>query len=256
MPRRCLCDATWASVRIILEQIPGIWKSDEKKLRKFVEAVAYVLRTGIAWPDLPEGFGKADTVQRRYRRWARKGVWKSLFDAFASNGDGTVMIDSTYIKTQRSAVGARGGKNECIGRSRGGLTTKIHTAIDGFGKFLRFHLTPGNAADSPQAGRLIEGLPMTHLLADRAYDTNALRATIADAGAVAVIPSKKNRRVQIPHDEEIYKTRHRIENVFCRLKDFTRVALRRDKTSTSYEGFVHLAAALVNIRLDRLKLCP
>jgi transposase len=66
-----------------------------------------------------------------------------------------------------------------------------------------------------------------------------------------VIPSKRNRKVEIPHDGERYRTRHRVENLFCRMKDFTRIILRKDKTSRSYAGFVSLAFALINIQL-----CP
>ena len=83
------------------------------------------------------------------------------------------------------------------------------------------------------------------------YDTDALRAWCAEHEIEAVIPSKRNRKAPIPHDRARYRARHRIENLFCRVKDSTRIILRKDKTSRSYAGFVSLAFALINIQL-----CP
>jgi transposase len=70
MSRHRLRDAVWASLHAKLVTVPGIWKTDAAALRRFVEAVAYVLRTGIAWEDLPAAFGEAGTAYRRFRRWA------------------------------------------------------------------------------------------------------------------------------------------------------------------------------------------
>jgi transposase len=70
MLRHRLCDAVWVSLWVILSDVPEIWKSDEQSVRHFVEAVAWVLRTGTAWADRPPEFGKSDSVQRRFRRWA------------------------------------------------------------------------------------------------------------------------------------------------------------------------------------------
>ena len=127
MLRHRLRDAAWASLRTRLVTIPGLWKRDVAALRRFVEAVVYILRTGIAWEDLPAGFGEAGTVYRRFRRWVCKGIWDELFlDGIATDARETVMLDATACKAQRFASGARGGGEEALGRSRGGLTTKIH----------------------------------------------------------------------------------------------------------------------------------
>ena len=85
------------------------------------------------------------------------------------------------------------------------------------------------------------------LIGDRAYDTDALRAWCAEHAVEVVIPSKRNRKVPIPHDQVRYRTRHRVENLFSRVKDYTRITLRKDKTSRSYAGFVSLAFVLINI---------
>ena len=242
----------WASLHAKLVAIPGIWKSDADRLRRFVEAVVFVLRTGVAWEDLPARFGKPSSLHRRYRRWAMAGIWDALFTAgVPEDALETVMIDATIAKAQRFASGARGGGEEDLGRSRGGLTTKIHVLIDERGRPLCSLLTPGHAADCPRAEALLDGIELKRLIGDRGHDTDAIRAWCAERGVEVVIPSKRNRKVEIPHDRERYRTRPRIENLFCRVKDYTRIILRKDKTSRSYAGFVSLAFALINIQL-----CP
>ena len=252
MPRYRLHDATWSSLHARLRAIPGIWKRDPEALRRFVEAVVFILRTGVAWEDLPGQFGKPNSVQRRFRRWAALGIWDELFvDGVPADALETVMLDATICKAQRFASGARGCDEQALGRSRGGLTTKIHALIDGLGRPLCFLLTPGQAADCRHALALLEGLVVERLIGDRAYDTNELRDWCTEHGTEAVIPSKRNRKMPIPHDRQAYKRRHLIENLFGRIKDFTRIVLRKCKTSRSYAAFVSLAFALVNIQL-----CP
>ena len=121
--------------------------------------------------------------------------------------------------------------------------------VDGLGRPLCFLLTPGQAADCRQARAPLEGLTFERLIGDRGYDTDELRDWAEELGAEAVIPPKRNRRTAIPHDREVYKTRRKVENLFCRIKDFGRIVLRKCKTSRSYAGSVSLAFALVNIQL-------
>jgi transposase len=250
MPRHRPPDAAWASLHARLRTIPRIWKADVAALRRFVEAVIYVLRTGVAWDDLPARFGRPDSVQRRFRRWAREGIWDELFlDGIPTDALGTLMLGSSACKAQRFASGARGGGEEALGRSRGGLPTKIHAVVDGLGRPLCFLLTPGQAADCRQARPLLEGLSFERLIGDRGYDTDELRDWAEELGAEAVIPSKRNRKAPIPHDRAAYRERHRVENLFCRIKDYGRIVLRKCQTSRSYAGFVSLAFALVNVQL-------
>jgi transposase len=252
MPRHRLRDATWASLHARLRVIPGIWKRDAERLRRFVEAAIFILRTGVAWEDLPERFGKPNSLYRRFRRWSQQGIWDALFlEGIPTDALETVMLDATTCKAQRYASGARGGGEEELGRSRGGLTTKIHALVDGRGRPLCFLLTPGQAADCRHALGLLEGVTFAHLIGDRGYDTDSIRAWCAEHEVEAVIPSKRNRKVPIPHDRRAYRKRHRVENLFCQIKDLTRIALRKCKTSRSFAGFVSLAFALVNT-----KLCP
>ena len=121
-------------------------------------------------------------------------------------------------------------------------------AVDGQGRPLRLILTPGQRGDVTQAPALLEGLKAKRVLADKAYDSNALRAIIVAMGAIAVIPSNRTRKVIIPHDANAYKQRNRIERCFCRIKHFRRFATRYDRRTSHFAGFVHLAAAMIWLR--------
>src|SRR5512135_133516 len=111
-----------------------------------------------------------------------------------------------------TASAQRGTQNQAIGRSRGGLTTKIVALVDALGSVARFVLLPGHRHDSIGVEPLITGVDFDALIADKAFDNDALRATLHDRGATAVIPAKADRKMPIPHDAEMYKWRHLIEN--------------------------------------------
>lgn len=103
-------------------------------------------------------------------------------------------------------------------------------------------LTRGNEADSPVAPRLLAGLRgAKYLLGDKGYDANSLRKRLRENGIVPVIPGRSNRKRKIKYDEQRYKDRHLIENAFCRLKDFRRIATRYDKLARNYLSAVALA---------------
>jgi transposase len=135
-----------------------------------------------------------------------------------------------------------------LGRSRGGLTTKIHMVCDTLGRPLRFILTAGQRHDCLSAKALLEGFDAEAVLADKAYDNNDLRQTIADMMATAVIPSTRSRKVPIPHDEVAYKDRNRIERCFNKLKHFRRFATRYDRRTVHFLAFIHLAAIMLWLR--------
>jgi transposase len=128
------------------------------------------------------------------------------------------------------------------------LTTKIHMLADALGRPLRFALTAGQAHDILTAPALLEGMQGGAVIADKAYDTNDLRQRIADAGMRAVIPSKRSRKLAIPHDATLYKARNRIERCFNKLKHFRRFATRFDRRDIHFLAFIHLAAAMLWMR--------
>jgi transposase len=107
-------------------------------------------------------------------------------------------------------------------------------------------LTAGNASDAATAPALLAALgPFRRLVADRGYDSDAIRRLIAERGAEAVIPPSSPRVRQIPYDRTAYRLRNLVERLWCRLKDWRRVATRHDKLARNYLASVYLAALII-----------
>ena len=142
--------------------------------------------------------------------------------------------------------GKKGEQKQAIGRSRGGRNTKIHAIADAKGRLLSLLLTGGEAHDCPLAKRLIRRTKAAKkLLGDKAYDSAELRQWLDERGTKPVIPNKSNRKQPFRFDRKSYKYRHRIENAFCRLKDFRRIATRYDRLARNFLASVCLVAAIV-----------
>ena len=121
-------------------------------------------------------------------------------------------------------------------------------AVRGLGCPVRFTLTAGQKGDAPQAANLIDGLPAKVVMADTAYDSDALRQAISDKGATAVIPNNPSRTVKHSLDKHLYAQRHLVECCFSKLKQFRRVATRFEKTARNYRAVVTLAAIVLWLR--------
>ena len=139
-------------------------------------------------------------------------------------------------------------QNQAIGRSRGGLTTKIVALVDALGYLSRFVLLPGQRHDTVGVEPLIEGIEFEALLADKAFDADWLRAELDQRGATAVIPPKSNRTGAISCDFAMYAWRRLVENFFCKLKEFRRIATRYDKTDCSFKSMIYLASSMIATR--------
>jgi len=126
------------------------------------------------------------------------------------------------------------------------MTTKILALTDALGNLVRFVLLPGHRFDTIGVPPLIDGLDFGALIADKAFDSDAIVAELDQRGAKIVISQHQRRTKPLPLDPEMYKWRHLIENFFCKLKEFKRIALRADKTDTSFSAIIHLAAAVIN----------
>jgi transposase len=136
--------------------------------------------------------------------------------------------------------------DQAIGRSRGGLSTKIHALVDALGNPLTFRLTAGQTHDLVGADALLPQMAADRLIADKAYDADArVLQPLAGAGKTAVIPPRANRLAPRDFDRELYKERHLIENFFCKLKQFRAIATRYDKTAQNFRAAIHLAAAII-----------
>ena len=128
------------------------------------------------------------------------------------------------------------------------MTTKILALTDALGNLVRFELLPGHRFDTVGVAPLIDGIEFGALLADKAFDSNNIVADLDERGARIVISQLPRRSVPLQIDTEIYKWRHLIENFFCKLKEFKRIAMRACKTDRSFEALIYLAAAVINSR--------
>ena len=146
---------------------------------------------------------------------------------------------------RRRAQGKRGADAQGLGRSRGGLSTKIHAAGDALGNPVRLIASPGQRNDIAFAHDLVAGFEPGATIADKGYDADHLCDKIAATGAGIVIPPKRNRKIQRDYDRDLYKERNIIERFFNKLKPFRRVATRYDKLLVNFMGFVKLAAIAI-----------
>ncbi|WP_435884038.1 IS5 family transposase [Streptomyces rubiginosohelvolus] len=278
--------------------------------RRVINGVLYRVRTGVQWRDLPERFGPWETVYKRHRRWSADGTWQMMLSRIqtAEDAEGRidwdVSVDSTAVRAHQHAAGARkappatvpqkgtgrgdepgrsdpaetgrppggGGQiGECLGRSRGGFTTKIHLVADGRCRPLALVLTPGHYGDGPQLERVLGqvsvprtgvGRPRTRpdrVLADKAYTSRRNRRYLRRRGIPHTIPERldqqrhrKNRGSRggrpTGFDSERYKKRNTVERTINRLKGFRAVATRYEKRAYIYLGTVTLAALVIWLR--------
>ncbi|MGW7052888.1 IS5 family transposase [Streptomyces sp. NPDC054887] len=266
--------------------------------RRVINGVLYRVRTGVQWRDLPERFGPWETVYKRHRRWSVDGTWAMLLSRIqaaedaAGRIDWEVSVDSTAVRAHQHAAGCEegtGGRRsskgkrtgdepgrsgatetrrpagaggqigECLGRSRGGYTTKIHLAAEGRSRPLAVVLTPGHYGDGPQLQRVLEhvnvpqagvGRPRMrpdHVLADKAYTSRKNRRYLRRRGIPHTIPERldqqrhwKNRGSRggrpTGFDSERYKNRNTVERASNRLKGFRAAATRYEKQCLNHCG--------------------
>ncbi|MFJ1969227.1 IS5 family transposase [Streptomyces sp. NPDC087903] len=274
MRRHELSDVEWEFVRPLLPaSLRGRKRLDD---RKVLNGIVWKFRTGTAWRDVPERYGPWATLHTRFRRWALDGTFERMLRAAQAHADAAgdidwlVSVDSTIVRAHQHAAGARKGglRSPGLGRSRGGLTSKIHLARDSIGRPLAFTLTGGNTNDCTQFTAVMEairvprigpGRPRTrpaHVLGDKGYSSRAIRTWLRRRGIGHTIPERadqvRNRlrrgsrggRPPI-FDKQLYKRRNVVERCFNRLKQWRGIATRYDKTVESYQAAVTIASLLM-----------
>ena len=175
--------------------LPKSRKSARVHDRKIVNAIFYVLRTGMPWRDLPARYGPYTTAYNRFNRWSRRGIWKRVFDQLALEIARQSVFDRQH-HCESSPRGERrkgGRKIRAVGISRGGRTTKIHAIVDSKGRPLSFTVTGGQVHDSQVVEEILNTpRPPLAVTADKAYDSEKVRQQIRDEGALPVIPNRSN----------------------------------------------------------------
>jgi transposase len=257
--RHAIADDQWERIKDRLPGRAGTPGTHARDNRLFVDAVLWIAKTGAPWRDLPERFGRWNTVWRRFDRWALKGVWRKVFDKLQDPDLEWLILDSTVIRAHPHAAGARrrpdgtGGQAEqALGRSRGGFGTKIHAAVSGLMLPVTLLLSAGQAADVSHAAALLDAVPaeaeVEAVIADKGYDSKAVVEKVQARGAQAVIPTLSTRKEQRQIDKERYKDRNLAERFWSKLKQFRRVATRYEKTARNFLAFVHVASIMVLLR--------
>ena len=157
------------------------------------------------------------------RCWRLRGWWQGVFEALRPSlpADGLLLIDSTTCKAHRAASGAAHSTAaaEALGRSRGGLCSKLHACADGAGRVLRLIASPGQHSDLRHATALASGIPACDAALDRGYVSAALRAAFAAAGCTVHTPPRKDMTNPPAWNPALYAKRHHVENLFARMKD-------------------------------------
>ena len=211
-----------------------------------INAMLWILRSRAPWRDLPKYYPSWKSVHTRFLRWSKRNIWRSVLDTLASDVDDELtIIDASIVRVHQDASGGKKSGSECIGRSRGGPSTKIHAVVDALGNPLNVILTEGQVHDVTQAPRLLYSATSTSVLADKGYDSDAIVAEIESHGSQAVIPPRRGRCIQRPYDRHLFKFRYLIEQFFGRIKRNRRVATRYEKLEVTFLAMVLLSCILV-----------
>ena len=245
MPRFMLNDQHWAKLAPIFMQQDIYHKPN---LRLTVEAMLYRMRVGCPWRDLPAEFGRWNSLYKRYSDWSAKGIFQIIFRTLSVDSDTEwVFIDGSYVKAHQHSAGAASHDQEAIGLSRGGKTSKIHLAVDGYGLPIAFEITGGEVHDAKAAPDLIAQVSIgAMLIADTGYDSQAIRDSVESNGKTTNIPRRKNSKIgNSGLDKCMYSLRHLVENMFARLKHFRAIATRYDKLKRNFVSLVALACAFI-----------
>lgn len=245
-----LTDYEWAAIKPFLLNKPrGVPRVND---RCVLNGIIWVLRSGARWRDLPDTFGPYTTCYNRFVRWRRAGVWNQLMNALtAGHCTAVQMINTSVVRVHQHGACLADNREQLMGRSRDGLTTKIHAVVDTSGLPVRLALTTGEAHDNRLFLTLLSGLKSgAMVLADRGFDADLIRTLVSQHGAWANIPPKRNRTEPICFSPHLYRARNLVERFFNKIKQCRRVATRYDKLAANYLTLIQLASIKLWLRFN------
>ena len=214
-----------------------------------MRGILIVLSQGCKWRAIDRPEASWNSIYQYFRRWTRDGIFTELFARIELPLQGSRrFLDTTHVKLHRCACNPSGGQAaQAMGRTKGGMNSKIGAVVDEAGQPIRLLLSAGNDADISHAQTLVDEIPGTLLAADKGFDSDPFRHWLLERGMTPCIPPRSNRLKPCKYSRASYRKRHLVENFFERIKNFRRVATRYDKLAETYLSFVSIAATLVSL---------
>ena len=227
-------------------QIGTVGGRPPKDDRLVVAAIWYVLRTGCPWRDVPAYYGPWSSIYTRWRRWGASGLWRRLLARLSRRAKGVLRhLDCSHIKLHQHGANPPGGQlAQAIGRTKGGLNTKLAAVVDQHGRAVAVRLAPGPQHDLLAVAPLLRCVRHHRVVADKGFDADAFREGLRAQHTSCCIPPRQGRLHPARFHRGYYSHRHHVENFFCRIKKYRRISTRYDKLAVTFLAFVQFAAVL------------
>ncbi|WP_197999588.1 IS5 family transposase [Gimesia chilikensis] len=270
MSRHDLTIAEWNAIRNYLpKKRSGKRGRPWVDHRKTINGIIWVLNAGAPWRDIPDCYGKWQTIYKRFRTWCQSGLWDRIWDRLIRRLQRNKQIDpsiwcvdGSIVRAHHSAVGgscktSRRAVENGLGRSRGGYSSKLHIVCDGQGIPLGITVTAGQINEPTQFIDLMDSIPLKlqskanrprYLAGDKAYVARYIFEWLEERAIGNVIPNRKNENKNPNFCRERYRQRNVVERLIGQLKHFRRIATRYDKTLESYLAMIKIAFLRITLR--------
>ena len=211
-----------------------------------LSGIVFVLRTGLPWRDVPGYFGAWGTIYTRFRRWCASGLFAQMLRVLSRRAQGMLRhLDCSHIKLHQHGTNPAGGQQaQAMGRTKGGLNTKLAAVVDRHGRAVALCLAAGPRHDLYAVEPLLARTRRCRIVADKGFDADSFRQRLHGQHTRCCIPPKRGRRHPARFHRGYYRSRHHVENFFQRIKTLRRISTRYEKLATTFLAFVQLAAVL------------
>ena len=253
---RDLTDQQWDLIGRFLPELPRRhdgrgrpWQEN----RPVLNGILWILRTGAPWADLPARYPSYQTCHRRFQRWVRAGVLRTVLDILAQalHDEGYLDVQETFIDGS-FAPAKRGGA--CVGKNKRAKGSKIMAIADRRGLPVAVHVesaTPHEVTlvHATLAQRFVRQQPV-RLIGDNAYESDSLDAALARQGVELIAPHRRTRthRTQDGRPLRRYRRRWKVERLFAWFQNFRRLVVRYERLAENFLGMVHLACCVILLR--------